>query len=143
MPSKSYLLCAAALASLFGACQPSPVTPEPLVLAIDSTAYHRRGQSPLPIPFKVTNNGERPVYVPECNGQPSVLIDYLSWGNWRNFDGGFCNGDGSTLALVPGGSAEGTATLYQSGHFRLRVGAMPDPQGPVDWETASKPFDVW
>jgi hypothetical protein len=130
--------------SLLGACHAAVVPPLPVVLAVDSTVYHRQGQSPIAVGFTITNTGQRPYYVWQCDGQPQALIDRLSWGTWRFWEGGFCNGGQVTpLALSPGRAVRGVVTLDVSGPFRLRISATPDPQEPYDWAASSRGFDVW
>jgi hypothetical protein len=127
-----------------GACHPGVVQPLPLALAVDSSAYHRAGQAPVAVPFRVTNTGSGPVYLAQCGGQPLVLVDRLSWGTWRLMEGGFCNGaQEPPVELAPGDTARGLITLYAGGNFRLRIAGAEDPQGSYDRAAASREFDVW
>jgi hypothetical protein len=134
-----------ALALAACAYQPETVPPSPLHLVVDSTAFHRRGQSPVAVPFTITNAGEATVYVAQCNGNPVALVDRLAWGSWRSFDGGFCNGGSQApLALASGASVSGSVWLYDGGNYRLRVGTTREPATDTGFlEIASRSFDIW
>ena len=145
MPSKTASLLVQVASILFiSACHPAPMPPTPLTLAVDSTAYHRRGQAPVTVPFAIANTGSTPLYVSQCDGSPAPVIDRLIWGNWRFWEGGFCNGGSSVpLLLPPGNSVLGMVAFYSGGHFRLRVGTTTDPQSSGSRVIASREFDVW
>jgi hypothetical protein len=124
------------------ACHPGPVGPVSVVLSIDSTSYHRQGQSPVTVGFTITNAGPRPVYIPRCGGEPALLIDHWSRGNWRYLEGGFCNGAaGDPAAVAPGGTLRGITVIYRSGAYRLRM--APGPGDSSAEAGASTSFDVW
>lgn len=126
------------------ACRAPSIAPQPLVLAVDSTAYHRRGQSPVLVPFTITNGGVSTQYVTQCNGSPAAVIDRLVWGSWSSWEGAFCNGGPSPPLAVPAGrSVQGAVTLYASGHFRLRIGTAISPKASAGQELATPGFDVW
>jgi hypothetical protein len=145
MPSRLGLL-ATSLAPLLGlaACHPAVPLPSPLALAVDSTAYHRRGQSPVAVPFTLTNNGQTLVYIAQCNGSPVAVIDRWIEGNWRFLEGGFCNGgQPSPLELPPGRSLQGVVIIYDGGAYRLRVSATHVTGQANEGDVSSKEFDVW
>jgi hypothetical protein len=140
------VLLAASLAPAVGlaACHPAPPPVSPLVLAIDSAVYHRRGQSPISIAFAIVNHGTAPVYVPQCDGSPAVEIDRWVRGGWLFSQGGYCNGGQPTpLKLNPGHTLQGAVTLYESGAYRLGVGVTPDTGRTSDDRAYSKDFDVY
>ncbi|MFI5209464.1 MAG: hypothetical protein ACHQ2E_03375 [Gemmatimonadales bacterium] len=144
--SSRCVLLAVSLAPLvgLGACQSAQLTPSLLALTVDSAVYHRRGQSPLAVPFTLANNGATPVYLPQCDGSPAAVIDRWMEGTWRFLQGGFCNGaQPPLLVLPPRQSARGVVTIYESGAYRLRVSATADTSRASDDGTFSKEFDVW
>lgn len=127
-----------------GGCRAAPVLPSPLALTVDSTDFHRRGQSPRQISFGVTNRGTGVLYLPQCNGHPMGLIDHWSLGAWRYLDGEFCNGAAPALrAIAPGDSARGVVTIYESGAYRLRVSAAADSAKSVAGPVSTREFNVW
>lgn len=129
---------------VLAACQPSPPPPSPLLLTVDSAAYHRRGQSPVSVSFAITNNGQAPLSVPQCDGSPAAEIDRWVRGGWLFAQGGYCNGgQPSPLELLPGHSLQGAVTIYESGAYRLRVSATPDTGRASEGGASSKEFDVY
>ena len=127
-----------------------PAAPPPapaatsFAVAIDSTAYHRRGNSPVSIPFTVTNRSSETLYLTQCKGSATAVVDRLSWGNFRQLEGDFCSGPAEPpLALAAGASASGSVLLYDGGNYRLRVAASGHPDGTGRIDVASQPFDVW
>lgn len=132
------------VASLSGGCH-AAVQPElPVALTLDSAIYHRIGQSPVTVPFAVTNNGSSPVRVTQCNGQPVAVVDRWGVGGWRFLDGGFCNGAApASLDLAAGASAHGVVILYDGGAYRLRVIWIAAAPGSQETTGSSKSFDVW
>lgn len=125
-------------------CHAGPVTPRSLVLAVDSSAYHRHGHAPIDIPFQIRNAGSTPAQIPQCDGRLAPLIDRLSRGVWRAWDSGFCNGgQASLLTLLPGVSAQGTVTIHEGGNFRLRIDVASEREGAPGQSTTSPAFDVW
>jgi hypothetical protein len=126
------------------ACHAAVVPPLPVALIVDSNAYHHRGAAPVPVSFTVTNPGRTPVLLAQCDGSPAPLIDRLSWGNWRYFEGGFCNGgQTSMLSLAPGDSLHGLVTVYSGGHYRLRMAGLSAPTEFQQRVASSPAFDVW
>ena len=122
---------------------PAP-TPVPFAVTLDSTAYHRRGNSPVSIPFTVTNRSSGTLYLTQCKGSATAVVDRLSWGNFRQLEGDFCSGPAEPpLALAAGASASGSVLLYDGGNYRLRVAASGHPDGTGRIDVASQPFDVW
>ena len=116
----------------------------PFTVSLDSTAYHRRGNSPVSVPFTVTNRGDGTIYLAQCRGAATAVVDRLSWGNFRQLEGDFCSGAAEPpLALASGASAGGSVLLYEGGNYRLRVAAAEQPDGTGRKDVASQPFDVW
>jgi hypothetical protein len=131
-------------AAVLGGCHPAPIRPSPLALSIDSAAFHRRGQSPVLVPFSIANTGPATLYVRQCEGHPMPELDRWSLGAWRFSDGNYCNGSPpSLLSLSPGSSLQGAITVYDGGAYRLRVNAANAGGETVPHTEASRDFNVW
>jgi hypothetical protein len=127
-----------------GACRTAPVAPLPLALTVDSSAYHRQGQSPVTVSFTLADTGKAPILVAQCNQLPAPEVDWIVDGGWRYTEGAFCNGGSAPpLRLAPGDSVRGSVVLANGGHYRLRVtGAVP-PATESREVARSAGFDVW
>jgi hypothetical protein len=145
MPSRIVRLTACLVPALvLGACQPPPSPPSPLILTVDSAAYHRRGQSPVSVSFSITNSGQAPLSVAQCDGSPAAQIDRWVRGGWLFAQGGYCNGGPPPpLELLPGHSLQGAVTIYEGGAYRLRVSAVTDSGRTGEGGAFSKEFDVY
>jgi len=125
--------------------QPESAPPAPLRLSTDSMAYHRKGQSALPVSFTITNAGQTTVYVGRCNGSAMASLDRIDLVGWRVVEGAQCNGGSITHdALAPGNSFTGSIWIYEGGSYRLRVRADPDRDSDKgSLELTSKTLDVY
>jgi hypothetical protein len=138
------LLLVPLFALVFGGCHAAVQPDLPVVLAVDSAAYHRLGQSPVAVPFAVTNDGPTPIHVAQCDGRPVAVVDGWGVGGWRFLDGGFCNGGTpAPLELAAGASAHGVVILYEGGAYRLRVNWVSEAPGSREASGSSKSFEVW
>jgi len=125
-------------------CHTGPAAPSPLSVAVDSGAYHRHQGGPLTIRFTLTNGGTTVLFLPQCDGLPSPAIERISWGTWRFWQGGFCNGGTPPpLPLPPGGTLRGSVVIAEGGHFRLAIGSGFGREGETDLMAFSREFDVW
>jgi hypothetical protein len=139
-----FLLLVPLLALVSVGCH-AAVQPElPVALTVDSAVYHRPGQSPVSVPFAVTNNGPTPVRMAQCEGRAVAVVDRWGVGGWRFLDGGFCNGGTpAPLELAAGASAHGVVILYDGGAYRLRVNWVSEASGSREASGSSKSFEVW
>jgi hypothetical protein len=144
-PAGRLLLISLSSAAGLCACHNARPTVQaaPLRLSVDSTAYHRHGREPMAVRYTLTNTGSSTLYVRQCGGAPVPGIERISWGSWRFWEGGFCNGgSASLLPLAPGDSVDGTVTFYSGGRYRLGIGAVTD-SGDEGRTAVSPGFDVW
>ena len=96
------------------------------------------------VAFTVLNNGTSVVYLSRCCSHATVEVDRWQGAEWASYRSGAC------LALCPVGSVEipprigrvdTTATIPDTGRYRLLVGVAPAAGAQPEW-VASNDFQI-
>lgn len=129
------------------ACQQLATGPGQSQLRVETTGTtFTRGAAPefAVIPFVVTNQDSRPIYLAWCGERLMAALDRREAGQWVQHSGDGCltNQDISPVELAPGATVQSQRGVTEAGEYRLRLGSSGSPAEPSQWVVVSNEFTI-
>ena len=98
---------------------------EPGDLPVEATPATRdigRITGAVEVHFEVTNRSRQAVFVANCGGEVSVIVERQVGFDWEGYSGGICQAFllSVPMELAPGASLSGVISIADFGRFRLR-----------------------
>jgi hypothetical protein len=129
------------------ACQQLATGPGQSRLLIETAGTtFTRGAAPefAVIPFVVTNQGSRSIYLARCGERLMAAPDRREAGQGVQHSGDGCltNQDMSPVELAPGATVQSQRGVTEAGEYRLRLGSSGSPAEPSQWVIVSNEFTI-